>query len=37
MIVDDVNSMRELVDVRQNFKSKIFITMCDVDFMIESM
>ncbi len=37
MIVDDVNIIRELIDVRENYKSINVLTMCDVDFMIESM
>ncbi len=37
MIVDDVNIIRELINVRENYKSINVLTMCDVDFMIESM
>ncbi len=37
MIVDDVNIIRELIDVRENYQSINILTMCDVDFMIESM
>ncbi len=37
MIVDDVNIIRELIDVRENYKSINVLTMCDVEFMIESM
>ncbi len=37
MIVDDVNIIRELIDVRENYKSINVLTMCDVDFMIESL
>ncbi len=37
MIVDDVNIIRELIDVRENYKSINYVlTACDVDFMIES-
>ncbi len=38
MIVDDVNIIRELIDVRENYKTINVLTMCDVDvdFMIES-
>ncbi len=37
MIVDDVNIIRKLIDVCENYKSINVLTMCDVDFMIESM
>ncbi len=37
MIVDDVNIIRELINVRENYKSINVLTTCDVDFMIESM
>ncbi len=38
MIVDDVNIIRELVDVRENYKSINVLTMCSyLDVMIESM
>ncbi len=37
MIVDDVNIIRELIDVSKNYKSINVLTMCDVDFMIESL
>ncbi len=37
MIVNDVNIIIELMDVRENYKSINVLTMCDVDFMIESM
>ncbi len=37
MMVDDVNIIRELIDVCENYKSINVLTMCDVDFMIESM
>ncbi len=37
MIVGDINITRELIDVRENYKSINVLTMCDVDFMIESM
>ncbi len=37
MIVDDVNITWEVIDVRENYKSINVPTMCDVDFMIESM
>ncbi len=38
MIVDGVNIIRQLIDVRENYKSINVLTMCDVDvdFMIES-
>ncbi len=35
MIVDDVDIITELVDVRENYKSINVLTMCDVYFMIE--
>ncbi len=34
MIVDDVNIIRELIDVCENYKSINVLTMCDVAFMI---
>ncbi len=37
MIVDDVNIIRELIDVHEIYKSINVLIMCDVDFMIESM
>ncbi len=37
MIVDDVNIIKELIDVHENYKSINVLTMCDVDFMIESL
>ncbi len=37
MIVDDTNIISELINVRENYKSINVLTMCDVDFMIESM
>ncbi len=37
MIVGDVNIIRELMDVHENYKSINVLTMCDVDFMSESM
>ncbi len=37
MTVNDVNIIRELIDVRDDYKSINVLTMCDVDFMIESM
>ncbi len=37
MIVDDVNIKGELIDVRENYKFINVLTMCDVDFMMESM
>ncbi len=37
MIVDDVNIIRELIDVHENKKCIYVVTMCDVDFMIASM
>ncbi len=37
MIVDDVNIIREFIDVRENCTSINILTMFDVDFMIESM
>ncbi len=37
IIVDDVNIIRELIDVRENYKSINILTICDVDFMIEIM
>ncbi len=37
MIVDDVNIIRELIDVCENYKSIDVLTMCDVDFMIAIM
>ncbi len=37
MIVDDVNIIRELIDVHENYNTIKVLTMCDVDFMIESM
>ncbi len=36
MIVDHVNIIGELIDVHENYKSINVLTMCDVDFMIES-
>ncbi len=36
MIVDDVNIIRELIDVHENKKCIYVVTMCDVDFMIAS-
>ncbi len=36
MIVDDVNIIRELIDVHEIYKSINVLIMCDVDFMIES-
>ncbi len=36
MIVDDVSIIRELIDVRENYKSTNVFTMCDVHFIIES-
>ncbi len=36
MIVDDINIIRELIDVRENYKSINVRTMYDVDFMTES-
>ncbi len=37
MIVDDVNIIRELIDVHENYKSINVLIICDVEFMIESM
>ncbi len=37
MIVYDVNIIRQLIDVRENYKSINVLTMCDVDFMFEIM
>ncbi len=37
IIVNDVNIIRELIDVRENYKSLNVLAMCDVEFMIESM
>ncbi len=37
IIVDDVNIIRELIDVREKYKSINVLTKYDVDFMIESM
>ncbi len=37
MIVDDVNIIRELIDVRENYKSINVLIMCDVNVMVESM
>ncbi len=37
MTVDDGNSIRELIDVHENYKSINVLTMCDIDFMTESM
>ncbi len=36
MIVDDTNIISELINVRENYKSINVLTMCEVDFMIES-
>ncbi len=37
IIIVEVNMTRELITIRENYKSINFLTMCDVDFMIESM
>ncbi len=37
MLVDDVNIIRELIDVHENYKSVNVLAMCDVDFIIENM
>ncbi len=37
MIVDDVNIIRELIDVSENYKSRNVLTVCNVDFISESM
>ncbi len=31
----DVNIIRELIDIRENYKSINVLTICDVDFMIK--
>ncbi len=37
MIVDDIDIIRELIDVCENYKSINVLNICDVDFIIESM
>ncbi len=37
MMADDVNIRNEYIDVRENYKYINILTMCNIDFMIESM
>ncbi len=37
MLVNDVSIIRELIEIRENYKSINVLTMCDVDLLIERM